>query len=375
MKLRLPRVMVLLGLTAGLHLGSLSPAVAAQTQNGALQAGASKPAKPAPKPDPNSYARRSDVRAAAQAIAGSQSLDVAWVRRVLARARFVPAIARAVAPAPAGVVKNWAAYRERFVEPQRIGAGHLFWKAHQASLQRAEQRYGVPAAIVVGVIGVETLFGQHTGNYRVLDALATLAFDFPKAHPRAAERSAYFRGELAQFLRLCQTLKKDPQQLRGSYAGAMGLPQFMPSSWLNYAVDFDGDGRIDLFGSAEDAIGSVANYLASFGWQRDQPAYVNVALAANAQDKATLLAPDILPTFSKEQMLELGAHPEADGAPGYGGKWALIEVFNGADAPSYFAGTENFYVLTRYNWSSYYALAVIELGTAIQATMQATPGS
>jgi membrane-bound lytic murein transglycosylase B len=326
-------------------------------------------------PNPHNYGQRADVRAAAKTLAEETGLDAAWVRRMLAKARFMPSIAKAVAPAPKGVVKNWAAYRERFVEPQRIAAGRLFWQEHQESLRRAEQRYGVPASIIVGIIGVETLYGQHTGRYRVLDALATLAFDFPKSHPRAAERSAYFRQELGQFLRLSQARQQDPGSWLGSYAGAMGLPQFMPSSWRKYAVDFDEDGQIDLLGSADDAIGSVANYFAAYGWQTGQPTHVEVTLTAQGVDKATLLAPDIVPTFDRARFESLGALIGPDAAPHYTGQWALVEVFNGDDPPSYVAGTQNFYVVTRYNWSSYYALAVIELGQAIEASLQATPGS
>ncbi|MDD5031413.1 MAG: lytic murein transglycosylase, partial [Rhodoferax sp.] len=201
---------------------------------------------------------------------------------------------------------------------------------------------------------------------------ATLAFDFPANHPRACARSRYFRGELAQYLSLTQHSGIDPASLRGSYAGAIGWPQFMPTSWANYAVDFDGDGKVDLFGSAADAIGSVAQYFVAFGWQPGLATHFAVRLEPEHINLPALLAPDILPTFSVAGFQANGAL--LDGAAlQHSGKLALIELQNGDAPPSYVAGTDNFYAITRYNWSSYYAMAVIELGQAVaQALGQAT---
>ncbi len=299
-------------------------------------------------------------------LADRRDLDPAWVRAVIGRARFLPQVPRLMLPAPRGTAKNWAAYRARFVEPVRIRAGVRFWNEHAAALARAEAEYGVPREIIVGILGVETLYGQHMGNIRVLDALATLAFDFPAAHPRAAERQAYFRGELEQFLSMEHRTDSDPFEPRGSYAGAMGLGQFMPSSWVRWAVDFDRDGRIDLFGSAEDAIGSVANYFIGHGWKPGLATHFPVQFEAARLDLDALLAPDILPSFSVASMAAKGAVVQGDGAA-YTGQLALIELQNGADAPSFVAGTDNFYAVTRYNWSSYYAMAVIDLGQAVAA--------
>lgn len=199
------------------------------------------------------------------------------------------------------------------------------------------------------------------GNFRVIDALATLAFDFPTGRK---DRSPFFRDELEQLFVLCHSEDIDPMTLKGSYAGAMGMGQFMPSSWNKYAVDFDGNGHIDLHGSAADVIGSVANYFAEFGWQRGLPTRYDVAVPVEASDRAVLLEPDILPTFTAQQFAERGAGLPA-AAREFSGKLALVELQNGDGAPSYVAGTANFYAITRYNWSSYYAMAVIDLGEAI----------
>ena len=267
-----------------------------------------------------------------------------------------------------GTPKNWALYRSRFIDPVRTRAGVTFWQAQRDTLARAQATYGVPAEIIVGIIGVETIYGQQMGRFKVLDALATLALDFPAEHPRAAQRSQFFAGELGQFLKLTNQSGIDPMSLRGSYAGAMGMPQFMPSSWAKFAVDFDGDGRIDLFNSPADVIGSVANYFKTFGWQPDMPTHYNVSFDPEKLDLEALLLPDILPTFSVASFTAKGAVLDAAGQT-HTGPLALVELQNGDQPASYVAGTENFYVITRYNWSSYYAMAVIELGRAVAQAM------
>jgi membrane-bound lytic murein transglycosylase B len=315
-----------------------------------------------------SYANRADVRAVAVDIAQQQDLDLKWVRHALAQANFIPSIAKAVLPPAVGVAKNWAAYRSRFIEPRRIQAGVDFWRTHLETLARAQRETGVPAELIVGIIGVETIYGQQTGNFRVIDALATLAFDFPDGHPRAAERRQFFKDELAQFLTLAQRNGRDPLTMHGSYAGAMGLPQFMPSSWLKYAVDFDGDGKVDLMDSPADAIGSVANYFKVFNWQPGLATHFPVSFDADKLDLDALLVPDILPTFSVASLQAKGAVLTGE-ALNHTGKLALIELQMGGAPPIYVAGTDNFYAITRYNWSSYYAMAVIELGQAVAAAV------
>ena len=309
----------------------------------------------------------------ALAVAARHGLPEDWVHAQLADARSLPRVRQLIMPPPAGTAKNWAAYRERFIEPRRIAQGVAFWQRHQAWLERAEQRWGVPAEIVVGILGVETLYGQHMGGFRALDALATLAFDFP---PGRRDRSDFFRGELEELLVLAHREGVPAGSLRGSYAGAIGWPQFMPGSINRWAVDFDEDGHVDLRGSPADAIGSVAHYLAAFGWVQGMPTHFEVAAPVEAADRAALLLPDILPSFTAAQFAERGAGlPPA--AQAHDGLLALVELQNGPAAPSYVAGTRNFYAVTRYNWSSYYAMAVIELGAAVRAAIRppSAPGS
>ena len=335
---------------------------------------ASKATVSAPAVGP-SYALRLDAMQAADAMALQYGLDPAWLRQTLARAHYIPAIAKAVTPPAVGVAKNWQLYRSRFVEPQRIRAGVAFWQANRDTLLRAQAQTGVPVEIILGILGVETIYGQQMGNYRVLDALATLAFDFPASHPRADARSVYFKGELAQFLSMMAHSGTDPAAWRGSYAGAMGLAQFMPSSWHDYAIDFDADGKIDLLTSAADAIGSVANYFKAFGWQTGLPTHYPVSFDPARLDLPKLMAPDILPTFTVTSFQAAGAVLKGD-ALQTPSKLALIELQNGDAPPSYVAGTDNFYTITRYNWSSYYAMAVIELGQAVmRATQQPLPST
>ncbi|MEK8045952.1 lytic murein transglycosylase B [Ideonella margarita] len=313
-------------------------------------------------PEVYTYGRREDVTAFAKEVSAAHGLDPVWVSEQLAQARFQPAVARLVMPPPAGTAKNWAAYRARMVDAQRVRDGLRWWQDNEAALQRAEARYGVPAAMVVAIVGVETYYGRIKGNFKVIDALSTLSFDFPKGR---SDRTAFYRDELAAFLRWCAAEKRDPQQVKGSYAGAIGLPQFMPSSILKYAIDFDGDGRIDLDSHGADVVGSVAHYFAEFGWERQQPTHFGVAAPVQAGDRATLLAPDIVPSFTAQQMADRGAVLDEAGSR-YTGPLALVELQNGDAAPSYVAGTRNFYVVTRYNWSSYYAMSVIELARSIR---------
>ncbi|MES2151069.1 MAG: lytic murein transglycosylase B [Pseudomonadota bacterium] len=283
---------------------------------------------------------------------------------LIGQVRLVDAALQLVKPAPPGKPKNWQAYRALFVEPVRIGAGIAFWNEHAEVLARAEATYGVPAEIIVGIIGVETVYGRNTGRFRVMDALTTLAFTYPETPNRAA-RMDFFRGELENTLLLARRNHIDPLSLIGSFAGAVGLPQFMPGSVLEYGVDFDGDGQIDLRNSAVDAIGSVANFLAQHGWQRN--------LAGPA-----VYAANVSPSRAWEGMIGLGlkaslrqdelnaAGVACDGALPANLLFGLVDLQNGADPTEYWLATDNFFAITQYNRSYFYAMSVIELGRAVR---------
>jgi membrane-bound lytic murein transglycosylase B len=355
---------LLLGLSSAAHANTQKPRIKRVQDSGPALIEGSGPA----------YASRPDAMALADEIAEQHGLDRKWVRRTLGKARHVPQLAKLVVPPPVTAPRNWQQYRSRFLEAERVQAGALFWQSHGELLERASSSYGVPAEIIVGIIGVETYYGRHLGRYRVLDTLATLALDFPVEHPRAAARTVFFRSELGEFLKQRQQAGLDPLKARGSFAGAMGIPQFMPSSWARYAVDFDGDGRVDLGESTADAIGSVAHYFKSFNWKPGMPTHYPVDFDYERLDMPTLLAPDIKPTFGVDQFAAKGIVLGAT-ARQHTGPLALVELQNGDYSPSYVAGTENFYAITRYNWSSYYALAVIELGQAVARARQAQASS
>lgn len=259
---------------------------------------------------------------------------------------------------PAERVKPWHEYRKIFIQEQRISQGVEFWRHNAEDLARAEREYGVDPAIIVAIIGVETSYGRITGRYRVMDALATLAFDYPK-------RSPFFTKELENFLLLTREQGKDPLSLKGSYAGAMGYGQFMPSSYRNYAVDFDGDDKIDIWNNTSDAIGSVANYFVRHGWRGNQP----VATRASARPGYAEAGLNELkvPDTSIAGLDELGFVPATAGfdadAP------AIPLRLELEDGDEFWLGFENFYVITRYNHSYRYAMAVYQLSELIRERM------
>ena len=306
------------------------------------------------------------VKALASRLSAEHQLPKAWVQQNIAKTRLLPQVQQMVLPPVSPTAKNWQAYRSRFLQSARIQAGVAFARLHEEALKSAETRYGVPVAYVLGVLGVETFYGQHQGQFKVLDTLATLSMAFPKEHPYASERQAFFENELGHHLKQLRQQPSLKNQL-GSFAGASGWPQFMPSSIAKFAVDFDGDGRIDLARSPVDAIGSVAHYFQAFGWQTGMPTHFEVKVNATEADLAALLAPDIVPSWSLAHLQDKGV--EVMSASGYAQPLALVQLFNADDPPSYVAGTENFFVITRYNRSSYYALAVIELGEAVSRAL------
>lgn len=301
------------------------------------------------------YHERADVRAFVAEMAERNGFDTDRLLAQFRKARQDPSVLKAIAPPADPAVRSWQAYRNRFVEPARIALGLEFWRHHGEVLSRVETSYGVPAEIVVAIIGVETIYGRNRGRFEVFNALTNLAFDYP---PRAE----LFRRELEALLLLARDEQGDPWHYRGSYAGAIGLPQFLPSSVRAYAVDFDGDGRIDLAGSADDAIGSVANFLREHGWLTGEE-IARRAKVSGGDTPIPLLAEGIRPVRLPAEMTTFGV--EADGAPDKPA--ALIELTT-PDAPTeYRLGFNNFYVLTRYNRSSFYAAAVADLAEALRA--------
>ncbi|HLS98652.1 MAG: lytic murein transglycosylase B [Porticoccaceae bacterium] len=259
---------------------------------------------------------------------------------------------------PAERVKPWHEYRKIFIQEQRISQGVEFWRHNADDLARAQREYGVDPAIIVAIIGVETSYGRITGSYRVMDALATLAFDYPK-------RSPFFTKELENFLLLTREQGKDPLSLKGSYAGAMGYGQFMPSSYRNYAVDFDGDRKIDIWNNTSDAIGSVANYFVRHGWRSNQP----VAIRATARAGYTEAGLNELkvPDATLDDLRQRGFAPAAGGLDADVAAVPLrLELENGEE---FWLGFDNFYVITRYNHSYRYAMAVYQLSELIRERM------
>jgi len=250
--------------------------------------------------------------------------------------------------------KPWYDYRPIFLTEKRIAGGVKFWNQHQDELARAQKRFGVPPQIVTAIIGVETYYGRHKGTYRVMDSLSTLAFDYPA-------RGNFFRSELVQFLLLSREEKRDPLSFMGSYAGAMGMTQFISSSFRSYAVDFDGDNRRDLWDSTSDAIGSVANYLSRHGWVADaQIASAAVVHGDNYQDIVDL---GLKPKTPVRELRKHGIEPALTLPDDSKAALVALETRQGQE---YWIGLDNFYVITRYNHSPLYAMAVYQLGEEIR---------
>ena len=279
--------------------------------------------------------------------------DIAHLTRQFAAIHSNATVLRAIRPAAVPEQqRSWERYRARFVNERRINNGLVFWQENAAELARAEAIYGVPAEVIAAIIGVETEYGRNMGKFSVLEALATLAFDYP---PRAP----FFRSELEQFLLLARENGISPLEIKGSYAGAIGIPQFMPSSQRRFAVDFDGDDRINLRQSTSDAIGSVARYLAMHNWQAKAP----VAVPARVEgDPTPLIAAGIKPTQPLKELARQGVIATGDAdRPA-----ALIDLVTPNEATEYWVGFDNFYAITRYNRSSFYAMSVFQLAEALR---------
>jgi len=305
------------------------------------------------------YGKREEVRGFIRDLVARHGFVERELAFLFARARREPAILAAIAPPKDPRARSWQLYRARFVSDNRIAEGAEFWRFNAPALERAAREHGVPEEIVVAIIGIETVYGRQMGTWRVIDALSTLAFDYP---PRAE----FFRGELEQYLLFSRETGIDVFSVRGSYAGAIGIPQFMPGSYRRFAVDFDGDGAINLRTSAADAVGSVANFLARHGWRRGErvqlPARV---VGGNAGDAhRALVDAGIEPKTSLAELKSFGVETRTDLA--LDTPVALIELESPGAATEYRLGLRNFYVLTRYNRSALYAAAVSDLAQELK---------
>ncbi len=262
---------------------------------------------------------------------------------------------------PAEKAKPWKDYRKIFLTGARIENGADFWLTHEQILQEVSNTYRVEPEMIVAIIGIETSYGKNTGSYRVIDALSTLAFDYPP-------RSPFFRKELQNFFLLAREQKKDPLALTGSYAGAMGYGQFMPSSYRNYAADYDKDGFADIWSNTRDAIASVANYFKQHGWQTGEPVLVRANTIASVDPSLLANTTGFKPQLSLEDIALRGASPVVGGL-GNDRKAVLISQ-EGDYGTEYWLGFNNFYTITRYNNSSMYAMAAFQLADAIKAEYQ-----
>jgi membrane-bound lytic murein transglycosylase B len=300
-----------------------------------------------------SVLERDEVRNFIDAMSSRHGFSAAELNAVFERVVFSDAVIEAISR-PAEVLP-WHQYRTIFLGRDRISQGVAFWRKHAAALRRAEEQFGVPAELLVAIIGVETRFGKIRGKYTVIDALSTLAFDYPK-------RSAFFLSELEHYLLLTREQGFDPLMLKGSYAGAMGIPQFVPSSYRHFAIDFDGDGSIDIWDNPVDAIGCVGNYIRRHGWRTG--AAVVVPARVEGDNYKNLVTGELKPSHTAEEMQRHDVTTASDLPEG---TLVKLLVLDNGDQYEYWLGLENFYVITRYNHSAHYAMAVFQLAEAIRS--------
>ncbi|MDT8281348.1 MAG: lytic murein transglycosylase B [Gammaproteobacteria bacterium] len=298
------------------------------------------------------YAQRADVKIFIDEMVTQHGFDRTDLEQQFASAKRLDNVLESIAK-PAEKELNWKQYRPIFVTSKRSNKGKEFIKQHRAVLERAEKEYGVPLEIIAAIVGVETYYGKHTGNYTVFDSLTTLGFDYPP-------RSKFFRSELKQFLLLSKEEHIDIDKMTGSYAGAMGMPQFISSSYRRYAVDFDGDGKRDLWNSIDDVIGSVANYFSEHGWEKG----MKVTHPVTVSNKSVVAEENQLkPYITVDQLRKQGVAIDAsiDGR-----QMASLLKFEGKHGDEYWIGLKNFYVITRYNHSELYAMAVFQLSEKLE---------
>lgn len=300
------------------------------------------------------YAEREEVRKFIRDVSERHGFAEADLKHLFSRVRRAEPVLDAIKPPPPRA-RSWEEYRGNFVNEKRIAAGVEFWRKHRRALERAENRYGVPAQYIVSIIGIETNYGRNAGRWRVMDALTTLAFDY-------GPRSSYFRSELEQYLLLAREQGKDAFSVRGSYAGAIGIPQFMPSSTRRFAVDFDGNGAIDLRKSAVDAIGSVGNFLKEHGWQPG--AEVLLEARVGGEGWRAFADGSVDPKHAHADLRAAGI--EFEGLP-ESVRAALVELETPEKPSDFRVGLHNFWVITRYNRSAFYASAVHDLAQALKS--------
>lgn len=304
------------------------------------------------------YLARSEVQQYIGEMVAQHGFERGELERWLGAARYSATVERLMQPPIPFGQRNWFDYRDRYILPTRVQAGLAFWRSNEQALERARLRYGVPPEVIVAIIGVETNYGQMTGNFRTLDVMMTLTFDYPR-------RADYFRTELTQFLLLAREQKTSPLAYKGSFAGALGMPQFMPGSIRQWAVDFDGDGRIDLARSATDAIGSVASFLAAHGWQPELPI---LARAEATEELVDVLGRGIVAQTTWSAALAVGV--KSDLMVPLDAPVLLIDLPVVAATPGdpdrlFKVGTVNFAAILNYNRSYFYATAVVELAAAL----------
>jgi membrane-bound lytic murein transglycosylase B len=334
-------------------LAALAAPFIAHAQPAAEPAPAPAPA-PAPQPpSPQPYGERPEVQAFIADLVQRHGFAEQELQMLFSKVQPVDGVMQLVMPAER---PPWEQYRAMFVNDARIEGGLAFWKAHRRSLARAEREYGVPAQYIVAIIGVETYYGKNMGRWRVIDALSTLAFDYPA-------RSAFFKGELEQYLLLAREEGLDVFALRGSFAGAIGIPQFMPGSLRRYGVDFDKNGTIDLRGSPADAIGSVGNFLKNHGWRKGEAVIYRAKV--KREEGLKYVDGSVTPKVPLKELLSAGIelHPKPRSYDALGVLVALGDEHR--------VGLNNFWVITRYNRSAFYATVVADLGAALAARQRA----
>ncbi len=313
------------------------------------------------------------LQAFLEMVSKNHQIPMADLRRAFEDTKAIPSIKKLVMPPPPGFQKNWKVYRSRFVEPRRLAAGQKFWTTHRSFIEKTEKETGIPAEIIVSIIGVETIYGRHMGGFSVRDSLSTLGFDYPNA-PNKTARETLFKNQLEDLILLCWAENRQAKPFKtclnqtGSYAGAIGLPQFMPGSIRRFAVDGDKDGKIDLRSSPEDAIASVANFLKVHGWVQDEPIYFEIESNQSAQDTAARLADGEpkaklqLGDLINQGLLKQSSLPTSTPS-------LIVDLpspgNNGGTDVRYVIGLRNFLAICDYNRSFFYAQSVAEFAEAL----------